>query len=161
MERNPIRTGTGDKSLTTQEIAEIAGETCLAARVRRMSRIVTRHYDYALRSKGLTAAQFTLLTAIAEQDGVTAADIVGELDIEKSTLSRNLKRLVHQGLVRMDPPAGRRGRGLHLTPKGDKTIRQAYGAWRAAQEAVEATLGRDSVKIFDRLIRAAEKLSGS
>ena len=57
------------------------------------------------------------LTQLAQQDGITAAEIGFTLDIEKSTLSRNLKRLLALGHINMDPPAGRRGRGLHLTPK--------------------------------------------
>ena len=54
---------------------------------------------------------------VVQQDGITAVEIGYTLDIEKSTLSRNLKRLIALGLIEMDPPAGRRGRGLHLTPK--------------------------------------------
>ena len=51
---------------------------------------------------GVTLAQ------LAARDGITAVEIGHELDIEKSTLSRNLKRLLALGLIIMDPPAGRR-----------------------------------------------------
>jgi DNA-binding MarR family transcriptional regulator len=95
------------------EIAETTAATCLATRVRQLSRIVTRVYDDALRPLGITASQFTLLTQLAQQDGITAVEIGHTLDIEKSTLSRNLKRLLALGHLTMDPPAGRRGRGLH------------------------------------------------
>jgi hypothetical protein len=39
-------------------------ETCLAFRVRRLNRRVTRIYDAALRPRGLTIAQFNMLIAL-------------------------------------------------------------------------------------------------
>ena len=115
------------------DIAESTSAACISTRVRQFSRIVTRVYDDALRPLGITASQFTLLTQLAQQDGITAVEIGHSLDIEKSTLSRNLKRLLALGHLIMDPPAGRRGRGLHLTPKGEAVIKQAYPVWMDAQ----------------------------
>lgn len=123
-----------------------------------MSRIVTRIYDEALRSIGLTASQFTLLTAVAQRDGITAAEIGYDLDIEKSTLSRNLKRLVALGHLSMDPPAGRRGRGLHLTPKGEKAVQTAYPIWRGTQERVDQAFDGRGADTLDDLLGSAEKL---
>src|ERR1700733_195263 len=100
------------------DIAESTTSACISTRVRQLSRIVTRVYDDAMRPLGITASQFTLLTQLAARDGITAVEIGGDLDIEKSTLSRNLKRMLALTLITMDPPAGRRGRGLHLTAKG-------------------------------------------
>ena len=83
------------------------------------------------------------------------------LDIEKSTLSRNLKRLLHLELIEMDPPAGRRGRGLHLTPKGQVMIKDAYPVWNEAQRRATAILGIESRTALDQLLHNAEKLSAS
>ena len=146
------------EGLTTAELAGSTAETCIALRVRRMSRIITRIYDDALRPLGLTASQFTLLTSLAMQDGVTASEVGFDLDIEKSTLSRNLKRLLALGLITMDPPAGRRGRGLHLTDKGVEGIRAAYPLWRATQAKAEQTFGVDGRNKLDGLLNQAEKL---
>ncbi|MEE9588650.1 MAG: MarR family transcriptional regulator [Hyphomicrobiaceae bacterium] len=123
-----------------------------------MSRIITRIYDDALRPLGLTASQFTLLTIIAQQDGVTASEIGFALDIEKSTLSRNLKRLESLGMMRMDPPAGRHGRGLHLTEAGEDAIMEAYPIWKNTQERVEDVLGGHSRETFDEMLANAERL---
>jgi DNA-binding MarR family transcriptional regulator len=147
-----------EDSLSTAEIAGSTVEACIAMRVRRMSRIVTRIYDEALRPLGLTASQFTLLTSLAMQDGVTASEVGFDLDIEKSTLSRNLKRLLALELIAMDPPAGRRGRGLHLTPKGESAIRTAYPLWRATQVRAEGLFGKDGRQKLDGLLEQAEKL---
>jgi DNA-binding MarR family transcriptional regulator len=146
------------KGISAIDIAETSSATCVALRARRMSRIITRIYDDAMRPLGLTASQFTLLTEVAKQDGVTAVEIGGDLDIEKSTLSRNLKRLVALKLIDMDPPAGRGGRGLHLTAMGDAALRSAFPVWRDTQSRVETALGDESTGTFDRLLLSAEKL---
>lgn len=145
-------------ALSAAEIAETSSSCCVALRARRMSRIITRVYDDAMRPLGLTASQFTLLTAVAQQDGVTAAEIGMDLDIEKSTLSRNLKRLVSLRLILMDPPAGRRGRGLHLTPAGEAAIKSAFPVWKNTQARVTSILGGESTGTFDKMLVSAEKL---
>ncbi|MGE0766893.1 MAG: MarR family winged helix-turn-helix transcriptional regulator [Hyphomicrobiaceae bacterium] len=151
----PARTAQPDLG----SIASATSETCIATRVRQLSRIVTRVYDDALRPHKITASQFTLLTQLANTDGITAAEIGIDLDIEKSTLSRNLKRLLALGHIEMDPPAGRRGRGLHLTPRGKAVIREAYPLWQEAQRRSTEVMGAQARSILDSLLGQAEKLS--
>lgn len=143
------------------EIASSASEACIATRVRQLSRIITRVYDDALRSHKITASQFTLLTQLAQTDGITAAEIGLDLDIEKSTLSRNLKRLLALGHITMDPPAGRRGRGLHLTPKGQSVIRDAFPLWQSAQKRAMEVMGGECREMLDELLTQAEKLAAA
>ena len=144
-----------------ESIATSAAEGCIATRVRQLSRIVTRVYDDAMRAHKITASQFTLLTQLAQTDGITAAEIGLELDIEKSTLSRNLKRLLALGHIIMDPPAGRRGRGLHLTPRGQAIIRDAYPVWQAAQRRATDVMGKEGRETLDTLLAQAEKLAAT
>lgn len=140
------------------DIAETTASSCLATRVRQLSRIITRVYDDAMRPLGITASQYTLLAQLAARDGITAVEIGHELDIEKSTLSRNLKRLLALGLIIMDPPAGRRGRGLHLTPKGQGVLRDAFPVWQSAQNHATNVMGSESRATLDGLLKQAEKL---
>ena len=144
------------------DVAEIAMNTssaCLATRVRQLSRIITRVYDDAMRPLGITASQYTLLAQLAARDSITAVEIGHELDIEKSTLSRNLKRLLALGHINMDPPAGRRGRGLHLTPKGQAVLKEAFPIWQNAQKRAVGVMGAESRNTLDNLLHQAEKLA--
>lgn len=142
-------------------IAAATSETCLATRVRQLSRIVTRVYDDALRPLGITASQYTLLAQLASRDGITAVEIGHDLDIEKSTLSRNLKRLLALGHIIMDPPAGRRGRGLHLAPRGQAVLKDAYPIWQEAQSRTVGVMGSDSRMVLDSLLTQAERLAAA
>ena len=146
-------------SIDLERIAENTATSCIATRVRQLSRIVTRVYDDAMRPLGITGSQFTLLTQLAARDGITAVEIGGGLDIEKSTLSRNLKRMLALGLIVMDPPAGRRGRGLHLTPKGQAVIKDAYPIWLTAQQRAVGVLGPECRHTLDTLVDNAESLA--
>src|SRR5262249_39272885 len=118
-------------------------------------------YDDARGPRGITASQFTLLTQLAQQDGITAVEIGHALDIEKSTLSRNLKRLLKDGHITMDPPAGRRGRGLHLTAKGAQVIQHGYPGWREEQVRTSRVLGPESRSTLDAFLTQAERLAAA
>jgi hypothetical protein len=61
----------------------------------------------------------------------------------------------------MDPPAGRRGRGLHLTIKGSEVIQKAYPVWREAQGKTVGTMGPESRSTLDGLLVQAEKLAAA
>ena len=152
LERKPVETA------SISDIAETTANACLATRVRQLSRIVTRVYDDAMRPLGITASQYTLLAQLAARDAITAVEIGHELDIEKSTLSRNLKRLLALGHINMDPPAGRRGRGLHLTPKGQAILKAAFPVWQDAQKRAFTVMGAESRNTLDNLLHQAEKL---
>lgn len=152
LERKPMETA------SIADIAETTANACLATRVRQLSRIVTRVYDDAMRPLGITASQYTLLAQLAARDAITAVEIGHELDIEKSTLSRNLKRLLALGHINMDPPAGRRGRGLHLTPKGQAILKDAFPIWQDAQKRAFTVMGAESRNTLDHLLHQAEKL---
>jgi DNA-binding MarR family transcriptional regulator len=152
LERKPVETA------SISDIAETTANACLATRVRQLSRIVTRVYDDAMRPLGITASQYTLLAQLAARDAITAVEIGHELDIEKSTLSRNLKRLLALGHINMDPPAGRRGRGLHLTPKGQAILKEAFPVWQDAQKRAFTVMGAESRNTLDNLLHQAEML---
>lgn len=153
LERKPVETA------SIADIAESTASACLATRVRQLSRIITRVYDDAMRPLGITASQYTLLAQLAHRDAITAVEIGHELDIEKSTLSRNLKRLLALGHINMDPPAGRRGRGLHLTPKGQAILKDAFPIWQDAQKRAFSVMGAESRNTLDHLLHQAEKLA--
>ena len=158
---NIMTPGAAPASAAIGDIAESTSAVCISSRVRQLSRIVIDARNDALRPLGITASQFTLLTQLAQQDGVTAVEIGHSLDIEKSTLSRNLKRLLALGHITMDPPAGRRGRGLHLTPKGEAVIKHAYPVWMDAQSKTITTMGAQSRTTLDELLSLAEKLAAA
>jgi DNA-binding MarR family transcriptional regulator len=112
--------------------------TCLGYRTRKLARAVTRLYNDRLRPLGLNIAELNLLAAIAAQGAVQPVRLGRAMALEKSTLSRNCRRLVARGWVESrDRPDGR-GVLLALTARGQETLLRALPAWRAAQQRAQA-----------------------
>jgi DNA-binding MarR family transcriptional regulator len=112
--------------------------TCLGYRTRRLARTVTRLYNDRLRPLGLNIAEMNLMAAIAAQRSVQPARLGRAMELEKSTLSRNVSRLVDRGWVEIrDHPDGR-GVLLALTARGSEVLLQAVPAWKQAQEPAQS-----------------------
>jgi DNA-binding MarR family transcriptional regulator len=133
--------------------SRIAGE-CLAGRVRVLSRVVTGIYDDALRSHKVRVSQMNVLVAVAAMGPVRAGDVCRRLRLDKSTLSRDLDRLLDRGWVRATPGAGR-SQDLEATPAGRAVIRKVLPAWEEAQARVRGVLG---VALTKGLVEAADRL---
>ena len=88
---------------------------------------------------GLRSTQLNLLVAIGGHPGIRATDLSGALDLEKSSLSRNLGRLEEAGWVRSE--ASSDGHRLNLTRSGGQLLRRAQPRWRAAQDRAKELLG--------------------
>ncbi len=106
------------KQADSKEVGRLIASECLSVRVRRLGRVITRIYDAALAPHGVSTAQLNLLAAIAVCDGARPGDLTRLLEVEKSTLSRDLKRMEQLGWVRSDPVLPRGGRRVTLTPAG-------------------------------------------
>jgi DNA-binding MarR family transcriptional regulator len=132
--------------------AEATG--CVALRARRLSRLVTRRFEDALRGQEITVAQFTLLGATTLGGPLRPARLARMLDLEKSTLSRNLRVLVAGGLVRIDAPESGGGQLVSVTERGRRALIAALPAWREAQARAMAALGDAGVGRLEGMIAA-------
>jgi DNA-binding MarR family transcriptional regulator len=136
----------------TEAAAREAARHCMCLETRRIARRVTRAYDEALRPHGLRITQFTILGAATLSRGAaTITELADALDMERSTLSRNLNLLEETGWIRRDPAKGRRARPVSITPEGARMFRAAMPAWREAQRSLRRALGADG----SRALRAA------
>ena len=127
-----------------REVGRLIASHCLAVRVRRLGRVISRIYDAALADHGINIAQLNLLAAIAVGGRARPSDVTRLLDLEKSTLSRNLKRMESLGWVRSDPNVPRRGRFLRLTPAGSRRLIKMRAVWEKAQAMALVELGERS-----------------
>jgi DNA-binding MarR family transcriptional regulator len=145
------------------DIREFTDCSCL--RLRRAARDVTRLYDRHLEPTGLGANQLTMLTTLYGIDRfaggpVTMRVLADHAGLDQTTLSRNLKPLVRQGLVSARPgPADRRARILAVTAKGRAKLNEAWPLWRRAQAEMKKALGADALGKLHRLLdRSADRL---
>ncbi len=124
---------------------EIAG-ACLAVRVRRLNRLVTNLYDEALRPLGLKVSQLNILVAAAMHERVRPLELCRLLDLDPSTLSRNLRILHrHEWIEYLEDQGDARAQPFRVTSAGRELIERVHPAWSEAQRRAEATLGPEAV----------------
>src|SRR5712692_2310808 len=122
------------------------GPECLGFRARMLSRVITAVYDDALSEVGLKVSQFSVLTAVANREETRPAELAKVLEMDESTVSRNVERMCARGWLRLEAGEDdRRSHPITLTEKGLALSRKGYPAWQKAQAAVAHQLGTDGV----------------
>jgi len=129
---------------------QIQGCTC--GRLRRLTRKITAIYDRALAPCGLRVTQFSLMSSLSKLQAPTLAELAESMDMERTTLLRNLRPLVAAGWVRVEARAHSRRQEARLTPAGHAKWAQARRFWRVAQNAVNSTLGESEVERLHRRV---------
>ena len=135
---------------------------CACLKVRTAARAVTRVYDDALRPVGLRGTQLSVLVAVAFGDAVSIASLSRLLGMDRSTLTRNLRPLEEQGLVKLGPESRHRSRTLTVTPKGEALVHKALPLWEKTQEKLRNELEKGHwVNLhseLDHVIKSADAL---
>jgi len=109
--------------------------------MRMAARAVTRLYDEKLRDSGLRATQVSVLVAIAVDEVMSIAALAKFMGMDRSTLTRNLRPLERDGLVKLGSEGWRRSRTVEITKKGRSRLKDALPLWEKAQEALRRKLG--------------------
>jgi DNA-binding MarR family transcriptional regulator len=134
---------------------------CLLLALRRADRVVSQLYNRHIGPTGIRGTQFSVLSAIAEHDCITARDLSEALNMDQTTVSRALKPLIRDSHVEARPaPHDRREKMLCLTASGRKAYEQAYDAWIRAQSELEEKLGTRDADALIRLTRRITELPG-
>src|SRR6476620_5328613 len=124
------------------------------ATIRRASRAVTQLYDQWLRAHGIEGRQFALL-AMLERLGEANQKTMGQrLDLDKTTLSRNLKLLKHRGWIETIPADDGRERRVRLTTTGRRQLAAARPTWKKAQAQMRAALSEHDWDTTLRVLNA-------
>ena len=136
---------------------------CTCFRVRRLARRVTQIYDRVLAPSGLRVTQFSLLARLADGGAMAISPLAALLDMDRTTLTRNLKPLIDAGLVDLSTcDEDARQRQVRLTRAGLVSYRKAHKLRRVAQDEVNRTLGAQQVASLHGLLDdLLERLDGS
>lgn len=125
---------------------------CLMGRIRMINRVLTGIYEEELRPFGLKATQLNLLVVVAKAGPVRRIDIGKMLNLDPSTLTRNLRVMLAQGWIE-EKREGDDGRGdpLRITAKGQRLLERVGPAWRKAQARARRLLGEQGENAVRKL----------
>ena len=120
---------------------------CVGDTLRRTARAISQRYDHALLEVGLNVGQFAILARLAGFEQQKVAPALGELaqavGIDRTTLTRALRPLEREGMLRIDAGEDRRTRIVILKDRGRRRLDKALPLWHEAQESVLNLIGRD------------------
>jgi DNA-binding MarR family transcriptional regulator len=143
-----------DKRKNRPTLDDIA-QTCIAMRLRLLNRVVTNLYDDALRPLDLKVSQLNLLVVTAKLGLAQPAKVCDILQLDTSTLSRNVERMRAKGWLEAVPGEDARTQPFRLTAQGRKLLERAIPAWERIQRRATQFLGDDWIALFGE---AASKL---
>lgn len=121
-------------------------------RLRRATRKATRTYDKYFADVGISIAQFGILQTISLGSKKTITQIADDLDMERTTLTRNLNPLISQGWVALTDGPDKRSRSVSLTPQGLEILKDGRKAWTNAQKNMRENMGTQDLDELHRLL---------
>src|SRR5258708_5192330 len=138
-----------DNQKNSQAIDAIA-RNCIAVRLRLLNRVVTNLYDDALRPLGLKVSQLNILVVTAKLGLAQPAKVCDILQLDPSTLSRNVERMRAKGWLEVVPGEDARTQPFRLTTQGKRLIEKAVPAWEQAQRQAAELLGDEGIALLDK-----------
>jgi DNA-binding MarR family transcriptional regulator len=130
--------------------------SCMCASFRRASRVLTQHYDTALRPLGLRATQFTLLQALSLAGEISQGALGEVLAIDSTTLTRTLAIMARRGWIVSRSGEDRRERWFSLSEAGRAQFRRALSHWEKAQQDLRTRLGN---KQWNKLLNLTNEVT--
>jgi DNA-binding MarR family transcriptional regulator len=125
---------------------------CSSFKLRQLSRRVSQHFDHIVGAAGLKTTQYSLLSHVMRLQPVRPGDLAAEMDMDASTLTRNLQPLLKQGWIEVGPGDDGRSRFVTLTDAGREKRAEAQREWKRAQLAFNDHIGEARVVRLHALI---------
>jgi len=119
---------------------------CYCSLLRTAARRISAHYDEALAPVGVNIAQFRLLRAVERRAPVSLSELSEAVDLDRSTVGRNVRILQRMELVTAAKGEDLRELVLSLSPDGRHVLSEGAPLWEAAQARIEAKLGGEAVE---------------
>ncbi|HUG34782.1 MAG TPA: MarR family winged helix-turn-helix transcriptional regulator [Anaerolineales bacterium] len=129
---------------------------CVGFNVRRATRLVTQYYDKILAPSGLRSTQYSLLNVLSLVNNLRMNDLALILAMDRTTLTRNLRPLIKQGLIKVSTGSDRRTRLILLTTKGRDVMIKATPYWERAQAHITNHLGASN---WDKVMGELHQIS--
>lgn len=113
-------------------------EALIGYNARRAALSIIGHFIPRMAQFGLRPVEFSVLTLVGHNGGITARQLCAALELQPPNLVGMIKSLEKRGLLaKRDHPSDRRAQGLHLTADGEAMLEQAQDTVLALE--VEAT----------------------
>ena len=126
--------------------------SCIAGRINACERVINNIYRKCFLPFDLTISQFTILMMVNKMGEVRQVDISSFLIMDKSTVNRNLKRLLSKKLLVMQE-----GKELSISRAGKVKLESILPEWEKAQKECKEKLKGEGVAALGKLYESLFK----
>lgn len=111
---------------------------CISGKIMRLNRIIANVFRKYLLPFDITDSQLSILFVLTKKGGLTQKQLSNIVQLEKSSLNRNLKRLLDKNyLSRTDFPI------IQITDFGKSFVNNIIPEWQKAMDEISGLLGED------------------
>jgi DNA-binding MarR family transcriptional regulator len=134
---------------------------CTAFNLKKATRIVQNLFDQAFKPIGLEGTQYTVLVHIFVHGPISLTRLAELMQVDRTTLARNLAPLEKKGFVDVKQGSDRRAKFINITPKGKEVLYAALPLWKKTQEEIKTALGLENWgSMISNLTELTSKLNG-
>lgn len=131
---------------------------CYCLKLRKANNKMIHFYDKKLEPSGINSHQFTLLMFLNQMGPLSVTELAKEMNLDRTTLSRNLKVLENRNIIEDSPTKGRK-RNIRISDYGQEILKTALSLWEEAQNQFESFLGEQQCKqLLEQLDKIYEML---
>lgn len=128
--------------------SRIYKSSCYCISLCRAENALTAFYDKQLDSLGITIKQYCLLNNLNKLQEANTSELAQKVNLERSTITRNLKILISKGWIYDKAKPGQRAHKYSLTDEGIAIHKKASELWQLAQQQTEDIIGKEKLNDF-------------
>lgn len=121
-------------------------QECISGRITRLNRVTANIFRKYISPYGITNSQLTLLFILTKRKDLNQKQLSEIAILEKSSLNRNLKRLLDSGLISKENFPN-----INISHKGKILVNKIIPEWKKAMKEIEEILGGDGEKALNTL----------
>ncbi|NQY31457.1 MAG: MarR family transcriptional regulator [Flavobacteriaceae bacterium] len=130
-----------------KNIEQFNPRECISGKIMRINRITANIFRKHLAPFKVTDSQLTLLFVLTKAGGLTQKQLSDFVYLEKSSLNRNLKRLVDKEyLSRNNFPI------IEITHQGKIFVEEIIPEWEKAMTEIRAVIGEDGEQSISKVL---------
>jgi DNA-binding MarR family transcriptional regulator len=123
-------------------------KTCTCSALKKVSRVLARTYDAAMKPSGVNNTQFAVLRSIARHHGEPLVRVAEDLEMDRTSLYRAIAPMIREGWLASEEGADNRFKTARITSKGQRVFSAATKHWSGLQKKVIGKFGQQSYDLF-------------
>ena len=132
---------------------------CICISLRKAANHISKLYDHELSALGIKITQYSTLKNIQDLGNPTVHELSRKLDLERTTVLRNLDKLKKVDLISYKKNDVNKIKVISLTINGTKKLTDAEVIWEKSQQKFLNAFGLNNKNQFDLFMKKISKLN--